>query len=163
MARPMMIAMTLSVLAAAPALAQAPAPAPATYVAKAGASDLYERTSSQLVLQSTRDAKIRDFATMMVRDHTKSTADVKRAATAARVRVPAAKREPAQARMVAELRRATGAQRDRLYVTQQRTAHQQALALHDGYARNGTAAPLKTVAAATAPVVQHHIEMLQGM
>ncbi|MEH3041763.1 MAG: DUF4142 domain-containing protein [Sphingomonas paucimobilis] len=161
MDRPMMIAMSLSVLAAAPAFAQAPAPA--TYVAKAGASDLYERTSSQMVLQSTKDAKIRDFATMMLRDHAKSTADVKRAATASRVAVPAPKLEPAQAQMVAELRRATGAQRDRLYVTQQRTAHQQALALHSGYARNGTAAPLKTVAAATAPVVQHHIEMLQGM
>lgn len=159
MARPMMIALTLSMLAAAPALAQTPA----TYVAKAGASDLYERTSSQLVLQSTKDAKIRDFATMMIRDHQKSTADLKRAATAARVAVPAPKLEPAQAQMVAELRRATGAARDRLYVTQQRTAHQQALALHSGYAQNGTAAPLKTVAAATAPVVQHHIEMLQGM
>lgn len=159
MARPMMIALTLSVLAAAPALAQTPA----TYVAKAGASDLYERTSSQLVLQSTKDAKIRDFATMMIRDHQKSTADVKRAAAASRIAVPAPKLEPAQAQMIAELRRATGTQRDRLYVTQQRTAHQQALALHGGYARSGTAAPLKTVAAATAPVVQHHIEMLQGM
>lgn len=159
MARPMMIALTLSVLAAAPALAQTPA----TYVAKAGASDLYERTSSQLVLQSTKDAKIRDFATMMIRDHQKSTSDVKRAAAASRIAVPAPKLEPAQAQMIAELRRATGTQRDRLYVTQQRTAHQQALALHGGYARSGTAAPLKTVAAATAPVVQHHIEMLQGM
>lgn len=159
MARPMMIALTLSALVAAPALAQTPA----TYVAKAGASDLYERTSSQLVLQSTKDAKIRDFATMMIRDHQKSTADVKRAAAASRIAVPAPKLEPAQAQMIAELRRATGTQRDRLYVTQQRTAHQQALALHGGYARSGTAAPLKTVAAATAPVVQHHIEMLRGM
>lgn len=161
MVRPMMFALTLSTLAAAPASAQAPAPD--TYVAKAGASDLYERTSSQLVLQSTRDGKIRDFATMMLRDHAKSTADVKRAAAASRVAVPAPKLEPAQAQMIAELRRATGTQRDRLYVTQQRTAHQQALALHGSYAQNGSAAPLKTVAAATAPVVQHHIEMLQGM
>ncbi|PXA97082.1 hypothetical protein DMC47_15650 [Nostoc sp. 3335mG] len=65
--------------------------------------------------------------------------------------------------MVAELRAKTGVDRDRIYLTQQRTAHQQALALHTGYAQSGTAAPLKTVAAATAPVVRHHIEMLQGM
>ncbi|MEN2748953.1 DUF4142 domain-containing protein [Sphingomonas sp. T9W2] len=159
MARPMMIALTLSVLAAGPALAQTPA----TYVAKAGASDLYERTSSQLVLQSTRDPKIREFATMMIRDHQKSTADVKQAATAARVPVPAPKLEPMQAQMVAELRAKTGAERDRTYVTQQRTAHQQALALHSGYAQSGTTAPLKAVAVATAPVVQHHIEMLRAM
>ena len=36
--------------------------APAAYVAAAGASDLYEKTSSQLVLQSTNDAKVRAFA-----------------------------------------------------------------------------------------------------
>lgn len=163
-----MVRLTLIATAAAAAtFTAAPLPAQttdaATYVAKAGASDLYERTSSQLVLQSTRDPKIRDFATMMIRDHQKSTADVKKAATTARVRVPAAKLEPMQAQMVAELRAKTGAERDRTYVTQQRTAHQRALALHSGYAQGGTAAPLKTVAAATAPVVQHHIEMLQGM
>ncbi len=161
MTRLTIIAAALTTLAAAPLAAQTTDAA--TYVAKAGASDLYERTSSQMVLQTTKDPKIRQFATMMVRDHAKSTADVKRAATAARVRVPAAKLEPTQAQMVADLRRATGTDRDRTYVMQQRTAHQQALALHSGYAQAGTAAPLKTVAAATAPVVQHHIEMLQGM
>ncbi len=161
MARLTMIAAALTAMVAAPLAAQT-TDAP-TYVAKAGASDLYERTSSQLVLRSTKDAKVRDFATMMVRDHAKSTADVTRAARTARVRAPAAKLEPAQARMVAELRRATGPARDRMYVDQQKTAHQQALALHGGYAQGGTAAPLKTVAAATAPVVQHHIDMLRGM
>lgn len=161
MVRLKMIAAAIAAVAAGPVMAQTTDAA--TYVAKAGASDLYERTSSQLVLQSTRDPKVREFATMMIRDHQKSTADVKKAATAARVRVPAPKLEPMQAQMVAELRAKTGAKRDRTYVTQQRTAHQQALALHSGYAQGGTAAPLKTVAAATAPVVQHHIEMLQGM
>ncbi|MFD1034599.1 DUF4142 domain-containing protein [Sphingomonas hankookensis] len=161
MARMTILAAAFATLAAAPLAAQTTDPA--TYVAKAGASDLYERTSSQLVLQSTQNPKVREFATMMLRDHAKSTADVKKAATAARVRVPAPKLEPAQAKMVAELRAKTGAERDRTYVMQQQTAHQQALALHSGFAQGGTAAPLKTVAAATAPVVQHHIEMLQGM
>jgi putative membrane protein len=161
MTRITILAAALATFAAAPLVAQTTDSA--TYVAKAGAGDLYERTSSQLVLRSTKDPKIREFATMMIRDHAKSTADVKKAATAARVRVPAAKLEPAQANMVAELRAKTGAERDRTYVMQQQTAHGQALALHTGYAASGTAAPLKTVAAATAPVVQHHIEMLQGM
>lgn len=161
MTRLTIIAAALTTLAAAPLAAQTTDAA--TYVAKAGASDLYERTSSQLVLQSTKDPKIRQFATMMVRDHQKSTADVKQAAAAARVRVPAPKLEPAQAQMIAELRSKSGVERDRSYVMQQRTAHDQALALHRGYAQGGTAAPLKTVAAATAPVVQHHIEMLRGM
>lgn len=161
MTRITILAAALATFAAAPLAAQTTSST--TYVAKAGAGDLYERTSSQLVLRSTKDPKIREFATMMIRDHQKSTADVKKAAAAARVRVPAAKLDPAQAKMVAELRTKTGAERDRTYVMQQQTAHSQALALHSSYAQDGTAAPLKTVAAATAPVVQHHIDMLQNM
>ena len=53
---------------ASPALAQ-PATAP-DFVKAAGAGDLYERQSSQLVLQSTKNVKVRAFATMMVKDAT---------------------------------------------------------------------------------------------
>ena len=63
---------------ASPALAQ-PATAP-DFVKAAGAGDLYERQSSQLVLQSTKNVKVRAFATMMVKDHTNSTQMVKKAA-----------------------------------------------------------------------------------
>jgi putative membrane protein len=146
---------------AAPAMAQSTTPA--GYVAAAGAGDLYEKTSSQLVLQSTRNAGIRSFARMMVTDHAKSTAMVKAAATKSGVRPAPPALTPAQNEMVTQLRNATGAARDQAYLTQQRTAHQQALALHRGYAADGGAAPLKATAAKIVPVVQHHIEMLQGM
>ena len=143
-----------------PAFAQATSPA--DYVKQAGASDLYERQSSQLV-RSSSDPKVRDFAQTMIAHHTKSTADVKAAARQAGVRVPPPRLMPMQASMLADLRRATGTQRDTLYVTQQRQAHQQALALHSGYAANGSSAPLKAAAAKIAPVVQSHIDMLNAM
>ncbi|WP_298092051.1 DUF4142 domain-containing protein [uncultured Sphingomonas sp.] len=155
--------MTVAALvAAAPTAVFAQTVTPAQFVAKAGASDLYEKESSQLVLRST-NPKIRTFAQAMIRDHSKSTADVKAAAAKAGVRPAPPKLEPMQADMVAKLRQASGTQRDQLYVQQQKTAHQQALALHQGYAQSGTAAPLKAAAAKIAPVVQHHLEMLNGM
>ncbi|HCB75695.1 MAG TPA: DUF4142 domain-containing protein [Sphingomonas bacterium] len=141
----------------------APATAAPSFVAKAGAGDLYEKQSSQIVLQSTKNAKVRQFANMMLKDHSKSTADVKAAAATDRVAVPAPKLEPAQAKMIADLRGASGTARDQMYLQQQKTAHQQALTLHSSYAQNGDKPALKRVAAATAPVVQHHIEMLQAM
>jgi putative membrane protein len=141
-------------------LAQA-VPAP-TYVMKAGASDLYERQSSELVLKSTQDAKVRSFATMMIADHTKSTSDVKAAAMQAKVKVGTPKLEPMQAANIAKLRKATGTARDQMYWEQQKAAHAMALELHQSYATAGTVEPLKAVAAATAPVVQHHIEMLNN-
>lgn len=156
-----------TMLFAAAALAATPAAAqvmtPAEFVKTAGASDLYEKESSQLVLQTTQDAKIRSFAQMMIDHHAKSTADVKAAARKARVAVPAPKLMPLQAELVAQLRAESGPARDAAYVAQQKAAHNQALAVHKAYAADGTAAPLKAAAAKIEPVVMQHIEMLKAM
>ncbi len=145
---------------AAPAAASALAPS--AYLAEAAAGDLYEQKSSQLVLQSTQDAKVRSFATMMIRDHQKSSAMLKAAAGQAGVTPPPPRMMPPQQAKIDALTKASGAARDRLYWMQQKAAHQQALALHSRYARNGTAAPLKAAAGQIAPVVQQHLEMLDG-
>jgi len=153
-----------AIVAAPLAAVQAQAPtSPATYVKMAGASDQYEIQSSRLLLQTTQNAKLREFADMMVTDHTKSTADVKAAAEAAGLTVPPPRLDATGLRNVAALRATKGTLRDQLYVRQQKTSHQKALALHQGYAANGSAAGLKTVAGQIVPVVQHHIEMLNGM
>ncbi len=157
--------LTLAALIAVPMTAvsaQAPMAA-STYVMKAGAGDLYEKQSSQLVLATTANPKIKGFAQMMITDHTKSTADVRRAAMAAKVRVAPPTLDADGLKNVAALRAAKGTARDTLYVQQQKMAHQKALALHQGYASNGTVASLRTVAAGIAPVVQSHITELQAM
>lgn len=146
---------------AAPAAAQVMAPA--EYVMTAGASDLYERTSSQLVMQSTQNPKVRDFARMMIEHHTKSTADVKAAATRSRVPVAPPKLMPAQAELIAQLNAEQGPARDAAYIAQQRISHGQALAVQKAYAMEGTAPALKTAAAGIVPVVEQHIEMLKTM
>ncbi|HKY80556.1 MAG TPA: DUF4142 domain-containing protein [Sphingobium sp.] len=135
---------------------------PTVYVAKAGAGDLYEETSSKLVLRSTRDAKVRSFATMMVQDHNKSTAMVKAAAAKSRLKAAPPQMTAEQKTNVAALTKATGPARDKLYWEQQKTAHAEALALHQGYAATGTAEPLKTAAAKIVPVVKQHIDVLNG-
>ena len=70
--------MKLYVLAAATLIATpgfAQVMIPVEYVKTAGASDLYERQSSQIVLQSTTDPRVRQFTQMMIMHHTKSTAE----------------------------------------------------------------------------------------
>jgi predicted outer membrane protein len=76
----------------------------AEYVKTAGASDLYERQSSQVVLETTADPKVRSFAQMMLTAHAKSTADVKAAAMRSKVPVAPPKLTLAQAEMIAQLR-----------------------------------------------------------
>ncbi len=146
---------------AAPALAQPMTPA--DYVATAGASDLYERQASQIVLQSTTDPKIRSYAAMMIKDHASSTAKVKAAAAASHVKAAPPKLMPAQTEMIAQLKAESGTARDQAYIAQQKAAHNQALSVQQAYAADGSAAPLRTAAAGIVPVVKHHIEMLKTM
>lgn len=146
---------------AAPAAAQVMTPT--EYVATAGASDLYERTSSQIVLESTKDPKVRSFAQMMIAHHAKSTADVKAAAARSRVKAPPPQLKPLQSELVAQLRAEAGPTRDMAYIAQQKASHNQALNVQQAYAAEGTAPALKTAAGAIVPVVQQHIEMLKSM
>lgn len=161
--------MKLSVLflAAAGVMVAVPASAqvmtPSEYVATAGASDLYERTSSQVVLETTQDPKVQSFAQMMLDAHLKSTQDVKAAAARSRVRAAPPRLTPTQMEMVAELRAERGPARDAAYIAQQKGAHGQALAVQQAYAHEGTAPALRAVAGTIVPVVEHHIMMLKAM
>lgn len=135
----------------------------AEYVATAGASDLYERQSSQLVLATTSNPELRSFADMMVKHHSKSTADVKAAAVKAKLKTRPAMLTPAQSEMISQLRAEAGPARDAAYIAQQKAAHGQALAVHQAYAEGGKSAPLKAVAGKIVPVINMHIAMLMKM
>lgn len=135
----------------------------ATFARMAGASDQYELQSSRLVLRTTRNGQVRRFADMMIADHTKSTADVKRAARAGGVRLTPPRLDAVGQRNVAALRAARGTDRDALYLRQQRASHEKALSLHRSYAARGSVAPLRAVARQTAPVVRSHLAMLRRM
>lgn len=150
-------------LMALPTMASAQAMSGATYVMKAGASDLFERESAKIEMASTTNADLKTFANQMIADHTTSTADVKAAAMQAGMKVMPPHLDAMQTRDLAKLRAAKGTARDKLYVMQQKAAHQQALMVQQAYADNGTVEPLKMAAAKIVPVVQGHIAMLQSM
>lgn len=134
---------------------------PTGYVMEAGASDTFEKRSSALVLQSTRDPAVRRFAQRMMRDHTMSTDMVKAAAMRDGVRPMPPRMNTMQANMVARLRSTRGPARDRLYMQQQQQAHQMALQLHQGYASNGSSPALRGAAGRIAPIVQEHLGMTE--
>jgi putative membrane protein len=156
-----LLAAPIALLAAVPAMAQVMTPA--DYVKTAGASDLYERQSAQIVLQTTTNADVRAFADMMLSAHAQSTADVKAAAMKSKVAVTPPMLMPLQAEMIAQLTDETGAARDAAYIAQQKAAHNQALNVQKAYAMEGTAPALKAAAGKIVPVVQSHIAMLMKM
>ena len=133
------------------------------YVAMAGASDQFEIQSSQLALQKAASPAVREFAQMMIQHHQMTTQQVMAAAQSAGLNPPPPQLMPMQARMIADLQGASGAEFDRVYTRQQVTAHQMALALHTTYARDGDTPSLKQVAATAQPIVQQHLERARAM
>lgn len=139
-----------------PPMAEATRAAPA-FVTAAGASDLYEIQSSQAVLETAQNADVRRFAQMMIEHHTMTTQEVMAAAKASGMNPPPPMLDARKAAMLADLRGASGAARERMYVDQQVMAHKEAVALHSGYASNGDNAALRAVASKAVPIVQQHL------
>lgn len=152
-------------MADANAMAAAPAPASAQdYATQAAAADQFEIESSKLAADQAEDAKIKAFAKMLVADHTKSSNELKTIAASLKpaLTVTPTLRPDMQSKLDA-LKDVKGADFDRLYATQQVAAHQEALALHQGFASAGQDAQLKTFASKTADVVQKHLTEAQGL
>lgn len=130
----------------------------------AAASDAYEIESSKLAQDKAESAEVKEFAAMMVKDHTNSTAMLKDAAAKAD---PAITPNPAmnaeQTANLEALRATSGAAFDTLYKQQQVAAHQKALAALQGYAENGDVPSLKTFAGDTAKVVEGHLKHISSM
>lgn len=135
----------------------------AGYVAQAGAADLFEIESSKIALEKSQNKAVRDFAQMMIDQHQKSTADIKPAAQKAGVTVQPPALMANQQQMLEEIKTADAGNFDGVYVRNQRMAHNAALALHQGYARNGDTPALKETASAVAKVVQEHIDHLASL
>jgi len=141
--------------AAMPTTAQA-------FVDMAAASDMFEVEAGKLAGQMGTAQEVKDFAAMMVADHTKSSADLK-AAAAEGEGVTVNPRMTAKQQSDLDALRAAGTGFDALYKQQQVAAHEQALAMLRGYAANGDVQALKDFAGKTAPVVEGHLEHARGL
>ena len=134
------------------------------YMAQAASSDQFEIQSGQLALQASQNAGVRNFANMIITDHTHSTQMVASAAAAARLTPPPPTILPPQQAMLDQLRAAgTGPSFDMAFQQVQIQAHQSALALHQNYAAGGDVPQLKAVAAQIVPVVQMHLNQAQAL
>lgn len=136
----------------------------AGYATTAALGDMYEIESSKLALEKSNSPEVKQFAQMMIDGHGKTTADLKAALAAAGIAVtPPAALDARRQGLLDELRGKTALEFDTAYLDQQTAAHGEALSLHNGYAQGGDNPQLKTLAAATAPVVQSHLDMVKKL
>src|ERR1700748_1089669 len=101
------------------------------YLSQAASSDMFEIQSGQLALQASQNPGVRNFANMIIADHTRSTQMLMAAAQSAGVPPPPPAMLPPQQAMIDQLRSAgSGAAFDQTFQQMQIQAHQQALMLH---------------------------------
>jgi putative membrane protein len=155
---------------AAPASANLPTPPQAAatsqaqpYLFYAGAGDVFEITSSMILLNKSANPQVRTYASMLIDHHTRTTNLALANAKAAGIIPPPPELSAMQKGMIGALHAAAPAAIDRLYLQQQVPAHQQALALQSGYARSGDVPTLRQTAQGAVPVVQGHLTQAQQL
>jgi putative membrane protein len=133
------------------------APKTEDFVKEVAISDMFEIESSKLA-QSKGNAANKTFAAQMVTDHSKTTSELKAAATKAKLELPSAMDSSHQSKLD-KLKGLSGADFDKQYVSDQQSAHKDAVNLFERYAKGGDNAELKAWAAKTVPDLKHHLEM----
>jgi putative membrane protein len=125
---------------------------------------MYEIESSKMALMRGRSDDVKKFAQSMIDAHTQTTNELKAALkrSGATMAMPAAFDSRHQG-LLNDLKGAKAEDFDGRYMAQQENAHQEALILMRGYAKNGDNPDVKMFADKTAPKVQMHLDMLKSM
>jgi putative membrane protein len=126
------------------------------FVTKVAIGDMFEVQSSKLASQK-GNAEVKSFAQRMVKDHTKTTQELKGLVGKAKAKLPTAMDADHQQKL-AKLQKAGGNEFNSMYATMQVQAHVEAVKLFEGYANAGDDAQLKAWAAKTLPALKEHLE-----
>jgi putative membrane protein len=146
---------------AAPSIArqplEVPSPSAASFISINGSIDLFVIRSSELALQRSSSARIRDFASQMIQAHKGTSAQLSFAGRRLNLLPSATLRRSEQA-MFDSLQ--ASSRFDAEYVRDQRIVHQEAVALDNAYRASGRSPTLRPVAGAALPIEQRHLRLI---
>jgi putative membrane protein len=138
-------------------------PATADFVKEAAISDMFEIQSSRLAQQQ-GNATEKTFAATMIKDHTKTSDDLKSMVSSGDVKadLPTALDSSKQSELD-KLKALKGADFSSRYDADQVSGHKDAVSLFERYAKGGDNPKLKDWAGKTLPTLRHHLEMAQDL
>jgi putative membrane protein len=158
-------------VAAVPASAQNPAPGAALtaspsvqeFVKQAAMTNLYEIDAGKLAEEKAADGSYRNYAKMIVTDHTKMNNDLKsEVATMQNVQLPtsldALHREKLQ-----QLKSEQGAGFERNFRAGQIEGHEAAITLFENFAQSGSNPDLKAMARSSVAILQKHLQRAENL
>jgi len=130
------------------------------FMVAAAQGGMAEVQMAQLALKKTNNPKVRDFAQMMVKDHSDLNAKLAPMATQLGVSLPTGMTS-ADAGALSRLRRQNGSTFDRNYMASQKNAHAKALALFQDAGNQADNLTLRNFFAQNANTIATHLEMLK--
>jgi putative membrane protein len=129
------------------------------FAKKAAVGGIAEVALGKLALSKTDNAKIKDFANMMITDHGKANAELTRIATAKHIILPTDLDAEHQVK-IDSLTNLSGKDFNKAYVSAMIEGHQKTLALMQDEVNHGKNADFRGFAAQTIPIVQMHIDSI---
>ena len=138
-------------------------PSTAAFVKEVAISDMFELQSNKLA-EDRGNAVEKSFAAMMIKDHTKTSDELKALVKGGDVKaeLPTALDSSHQSKLD-KLNGYKGADFSSEFDSQQVGAHKDAVSLFERYAKGGDNPKLKDWAGKTLPALQHHLEMAQAL
>ncbi len=132
------------------------------FVRKAAIGGMAEVEMSKLALDKSSNAKVKEFATMMVNDHTKANEELKSIAEQKNLTIPTSL-DAAHEQKKQDLMKKEGAEFDKAYIKAMVDGHEDAHKVMEDGAKNNQDQHLREFAAKTEPVVKQHLEMVKKL
>lgn len=123
---------------------------------------MMEIESSKLALEKATAANVKDFAKMMVNDHTGAAAELKDVAAKKNISLPSQLSDDKQ-KKYSDLSAKKGADFDKAYIDLMVSEHEDAVKALQNEADKGNDADLRAWAAGKLPVIQHHLEVIKSI
>jgi putative membrane protein len=134
----------------------------ANFAVDAANGGMTEVAASQLAQNNATSQRVKDFATMMVQDHTKAGDELKKLAAAKSVTLPAGPSDKNQ-KKIDDLGKKTGTDFDKAYVKLMLNDHKDAVDLFKKEADKAKDADIKTFASKTLPTLEMHLDSIKAI
>jgi putative membrane protein len=106
---------------------------------------------------------VKDFAAMMITDHTKAADELKQIAKTKNITLPVMVPDGVRNDIDKMKTKKSGSDLDKSYVKEMVSDHKDAVDLFEDAAKNATDPDLKNFAAKTLPVLQHHYDGIKAI
>jgi len=132
------------------------------FAMKAAAGGMTEIAASKLAIAQTANSKVKDFANMMVTDHTAAGNKLAAIAKTENITLPAGP-DSTQQKKLDELSKKTGSDFTKSYVDMMVMDHKKTIDLFEAEQKNGKDTTLKAFATSTLPTLHKHLDAITAI